>query len=178
MAKWPWIERRFTFDYPVTKHPDIVERFRGLPARVEDRVRGLTREQLTWPGGEGPGRYGRDAHAAKGWTIQENIGHLLALESLFDGRLDDYAAGKAELRAADMTNLATQQARFNERDIGEIVTELRAARQAQAARLERLTEEDFGRVAIHPRLKMPLRLLDAVCFVCEHDDYHMARVAE
>src|SRR6185295_5036408 len=56
MPKWPWIERKFTFDFPVGKHPDIVERFRGLPARVEERVRGLTAAQLTWNDG--------------GWSIQ------------------------------------------------------------------------------------------------------------
>lgn len=165
MAHWPWIERRFTFDFPVTKHPDIVERFRGLPARVEDRVRGLTRDQLTRSDG-------------KGWSIQENIGHLLALEALFDARLDDYAAGKPELRAADMRNLATRRANYNAREIGEITSELRAARLSQVAKLEHLTEPDFARVSIHPRLKMPMRLVDAVCFVCEHDDYHMARIAE
>ncbi len=102
----------------------------------------------------------------------------MALESLFDGRLDDFAAGKAELRAADMTNLATKQADYNARGIGSIVEELRGARLAQFARLERLTEADFTRVAVHPRLKLPMRLVDAVCFVCEHDDYHMARVGE
>ncbi|MBL8745683.1 MAG: DinB family protein [Phycisphaerae bacterium] len=165
MAKWPWIERRFTFDFPVTKHPDIVERFRGLPARIEERARGLTRDQLTRSDG-------------RGWSIQENIGHLLALESLFDGRLDDFAAGKPELRPADMQNLATTQANYNAREIALVLADLRAARFAQCARLEVLSESDFARVSVHPRLKMPMRLIDAVCFVCEHDDYHMARIAE
>jgi uncharacterized damage-inducible protein DinB len=165
MAKWPWIERRFTFDFPVTKWPDVVERFRGLPPRIEERVRGLTREQLTRTDG-------------RGWTIQENVGHLLALEPLFDGRLDDYLAGKESLRAADMTNLATQQAKFNEHAIEDILRELRSARMSQVARLGRMTEHDFARVAVHPRLRVPMRLVDAVCFVCEHDDYHLARVAE
>lgn len=165
MAKWPWIERRFSFDYPVTKWPDVVERFRGLPARVEDRVRGLSRERLTRSDG-------------RGWSIQENIGHLLALEELFDGRLDDFAAGKAELRAADMQNIATQQANYNAQEIGVIAAALREARMSQWEKLMRLREEDFARVAVHPRLKMPMRLVDAVCFVCEHDDYHMARVGE
>jgi len=32
-ANWPWIERHFTFDFPVTKHPDIVGRLRGTPPR-------------------------------------------------------------------------------------------------------------------------------------------------
>ncbi len=164
MPKWPWIERSFTFDYPVEKHPDIVERFRGLPARAEDRVRGLTREQLTWSDG--------------GWSIQENLGHLLTLEPLWDQRLDDFLAGEPMLRAADMQNRATHDAKFNDQDVGDILRSLRTTRLAQVARLERLTVEEFARVSIHPRLKVPMRLLDGVTFVCEHDDYHMARIAE
>jgi uncharacterized damage-inducible protein DinB len=164
MPLWPWIERRFTFDFPVGKYPDLVERMRGLPARAEDRVRGLTRKQLTWSDG--------------GWSIQANLGHLLSLEALFDGRIEDFLAGKPELRAADMENRATHEARYDEREVGSILVELRAARMRQVARLAELKEADFARVSVHPRLKQPLRLVDAVCFVCEHDDYHMARVAE
>ena len=29
MAKLPWVERTFTFDFPVEIYPDVVERFRG-----------------------------------------------------------------------------------------------------------------------------------------------------
>lgn len=164
MAKWPWIERTFTFQYPIEKHPDIIERFAGLPARAEDRTRGLSRERLVWSDGK--------------WSILENIGHLLSLEELFDGRIDDYLAGRERLRAADMTNLATRQAAYNQRDIGEVLSSLRAARAAQWRRLIALDASDLARVAVHPRLGVPMRLIDAVCFVCEHDDYHMARVAE
>lgn len=164
MARWRWFERHFTFDYPVGKFPDVVERFRGLPARAEERVRGLSRAQLTYSDG--------------GWSIQENVGHLLALEPLFDGRLDDYLAGRSVLRAADLTNAGTRDARYNDWEVGEILSRLRAARLAQARRLDALGETDFARVATHPRLNVPMRLIDAVTFVCEHDDYHLARIAE
>lgn len=165
MAKLPWVERTFSFNFRVETYPDVIERFRGTPARIEDKVRGLSREVLT-------------ASDGKGWTIQENIGHLLDLESLFDGRLDDYAAGKRELRAADMTNLATKQAQHNGRRIEDLLREFRAAREGQTRKLEALSETDFGRVSVHPRLKMPMRLVDAVTFVCHHDDYHLARMSE
>ena len=41
MAKWRWIERKFNFGYPATKWPDLLERVRGTPARLEEIVRGL-----------------------------------------------------------------------------------------------------------------------------------------
>ena len=40
MPKWPWIERKFNFDYPAAKYPDVLKRLRGTPARIEERVEG------------------------------------------------------------------------------------------------------------------------------------------
>ena len=41
-AKLPWIERRWEFDFPVALYPDILERLRGTPARLDELVRGLS----------------------------------------------------------------------------------------------------------------------------------------
>jgi uncharacterized damage-inducible protein DinB len=160
----PWVQRTFSFDFPVEIWPDVVERFRGAPARVEDRVKGLSREALTRSDG--------------GWSIQENVGHLMDLESLWDARLDDFLAGAAELRAADITNRATTEAGHNLREIGGLLRAFRSRRERAAGRLGTLNEADFSRTSIHPRLKVKMRLVDAVAFVCAHDDYHLARIGE
>ncbi len=164
MPKLPWIDRTFSFPDDVRTYPDVIERFRGTPARIEDRVRSVPREALTRTDG--------------GWTILQNIGHLLDLEPLWDGRLDDYLAGRPELRPADMTNLKTREAGHNEKQLADLLAEFRRERTRQAVKLDTLAEPDFSRVSIHPRLKMPLRLVDAVAFVCAHDDYHLARIGE
>lgn len=161
----PWIQRKFSFTDPVGVYPDIIERCRGVPARIEDRVRGLPREVLTGTDGGG-------------WSIQQNIGHLLDLEALLDGRIDDFLAGEPVLRAADMQNRATIDADHNTREIGGLLAEFRAARERIVGRLESLTPADFGRAARHPRLDQPMRLVDAVAFACAHDDYHLARISE
>lgn len=165
-ARWPWVGRRFPFDFPVGKFPDILERYRGTPARLDDRLRGVSREVLTR----------RDP--AGGWTILENIGHLLDLEPLWAGRLDDYLAGAPTLRAADITNATTNRAGHNERDPADLLRRFRAAREGVVARLDRLAEADWARVSVHSRLNQPLRLVDAIAFTCDHDDYHLARVGE
>ncbi|MCC6661090.1 MAG: DinB family protein [Phycisphaerales bacterium] len=165
MPRLPWFERRFVFPHPVDRYPEVVTRFRGLPARAEEAVRGQSSAELTRK---------RDA----GWTIQENIGHLLDLETLFDGRLDDFQAGRTMLRAADLSNRATAEAGHNASEIGRLLGSLRRARQAQAARLDALAPAEFARVSTHPRLNIPMRLVDAVEFVCEHDDYHLTRIHE
>lgn len=164
-ARLPWVQRKFTFDFAVEVYPDVIERFRGTPARIEDLVRRVGPGGLTWSDGQG-------------WTIQQNIGHLLDLEPLWDGRMDDYLAGRPELRAADMTNLKTNEGNHNARAIGDLLGSFRRAREGQVARLESLAPADFARVSVHPRLKQPMRLVDALTFVCRHDDYHLARIAE
>ena len=60
-----WTDRHFTFDLPESLFPVVVERLWGTPARIEDKVRGLSPTLLTR----------RDGDA---WSIQEHIGHLLA----------------------------------------------------------------------------------------------------
>ena len=45
-GKFAWFERKFSFDFPVGKYPDIVERLRGTPVRVEERVLSFPPEEL------------------------------------------------------------------------------------------------------------------------------------
>ena len=40
MGKWAWTERKFSFDYPAAKWPDLMERVRGTPARIEEILAG------------------------------------------------------------------------------------------------------------------------------------------
>lgn len=164
-GKAPWFERKFSFDFPVGVYPDIIERLRGTPARVEELVRGLAAEVLTRRPGDA-------------WSIQENIGHLTNLEVLMAGRIDDFLSGFPVLRAADLTNRMTHEAGHNGRSIGEVLAEFRATRAETVERLEGLGDADFGRVSRHPRLDTPMRLVDSMYFHASHDDYHLARVSE
>ena len=164
MPAWPWIERTFHFDFPVEKFPDIMERFRGTPARLEDRVRGLSRAVLTWSDG--------------GWSMLENIGHLLDLEHLPSCRLDELLAGRDVLTAADMSNRQTVEAAHNTRDVATLLQEFRDARLELCARFDALSPTQWGLTATHPRLRKAMRTVDLVYFTCEHDDYHLARIGE
>jgi uncharacterized damage-inducible protein DinB len=165
MKKMPWIDRRFKFDTPVTLFPALLERLRGTPARAEDRIRGLTPATLQRRGGET-------------WSIQENLGHLLVLEALWHGRLDDYDAGVTVLRAADMENRQTKTADYNQQDLAEILAGFRASRLRLVERLSRLDAQGVERTAQHPRLDQPMRVVDMVVFAAEHDDHHLARISE
>jgi hypothetical protein len=44
--------------------------------------------------------------------------------------------------------------------------------------LDDLPLETFASVAHHPRLNVPMRLVDMIFFQAEHDDFHLARISE
>ena len=166
MPKWVWMERKFNFDFPATKWPDLMERVRGTPTRIEERVRGLSKDVLT------------RRENGKGWSIQENIGHLSDLETLHLQRIEEILAGKAVLTAADMTNRKTHEADHNAKDIRALCAEFRTERAMMVARFDALNEADRGKSGLHPRLQQPMRIVDIAYFTAEHDDYHVARIGE
>ncbi len=165
MPRKAWIERTWEFDYPADLYPCILERLRGTPARIAELVSGLSPEVLVRSDGES-------------WSIQRNVGHLLDLEELPNARLDDFLAGKEVLTAADMTNRRTHEADHDVVPFGDLFGAFRRERAALLARLEELAPEDFARIALHPRLGTPMRLVDMCLFQADHDDHHLARISE
>jgi uncharacterized damage-inducible protein DinB len=160
-----WFERKFEFSFPVELHPNLCARLRGTPARVEEVLRGRSHELLVRrPQGK--------------WSAQEHAGHLLDLESLWLARVDDYLADRAQLTAADLTNRKTDAANHNVGPLEEILSEFRAARERLLRRAGELDASLFMRAIPHPRLKTPMRLVDHLYFVAEHDDHHLARIWE
>ncbi|MEE8251704.1 MAG: DinB family protein, partial [Gemmatimonadales bacterium] len=99
-----WTDRTFNFDFPVGLYREIAERLRGTPVRVRELIRSVPADRLT-------------ARPDEGWSIQQNVGHLLDLESLVMTRLDEYDAGAEVLHAADMSNQKTNHAGHNDKPI-------------------------------------------------------------
>ena len=166
MSRVPtWVDRRFDNDLPVDLHPNVRARLAGAPARVEDLTSGLSTEVLT-------------QRVDGKWSIQENAGHLYDLEELFDRRIHEFITGVETMSPADVTNPGTEKARHNERPLTEVLTGLRAAREDVVAKLDKLPDDAFALVAVHPRLQKPMRLVDMLRFIAEHDDHHIARMRE
>ncbi|MBZ0287232.1 MAG: DinB family protein [Anaerolineae bacterium] len=163
IAEYTWFERAFTFDLPVWMYPNVVERLRGTPARLEELVASLDTSVLVR----------RDS---EDWSIQENAGHLWDLESLWLGRLDDFLNGAEMLRVADLTNRETYDANHNANTINAILSAFRRERAELVRHLDILTEAEVERTALHPRLEQPMRVLDHAFFVAEHDDHHLAQI--
>lgn len=165
MARIKWIERSFSFNYPVELYPEIIERVRGASARLDEYLNSAPAEILTH----------RDNDH---WSIQENAAHLYDLDALTLDRIEQYVVGVDVLHAADITNKATSAANYNDVSAAEIAKNFRERRNQVVNRLASLDPEMFARVAIHPRLNIPMRLVDFVFFEAEHDDYHFTRINE
>ena len=160
-----WFERKFEFSFPVELLPNLSARLRGTPARLEETLQGRSNEILI-------------AKPREKWSAQEHAGHLLDLEPLWLARLGDYMAARDQLTAADLTNRKTHEANHNARALDRILTDFRAARDKLLRRVDELDAALFARAINHPRLEKPMRLVDHLYFVAEHDDHHLAIIWE
>jgi uncharacterized damage-inducible protein DinB len=158
-----WFKRKFEFTFPVEQHPNLCVRLRGTPARLEDMLREVPQQVLlSKPGGK--------------WSAQEHAGHLLDLEPLWMARIDDFLADRDTLTAADLSNQKTEDANHNHRPLLEIMSDFRTTRRRLVDRVEKFEPELLARSMMHLRLKQPMRLVDHLYFVAEHDDHHLAKI--
>lgn len=165
MQRTKWTERKFNFDCPEGWMFNILERLRGTHPRIAEICKNLDRDQLT-------------ARLHGKWSIQEQIGHLLDLEELHEGRIDDFLARKETLRAADMSNAKTVAADHNAANISELLQNFKIARDRFVARFETLNDDTLLSKSLHPRLQVPMRPVDMAFFTAEHDDHHLASIRE
>jgi uncharacterized damage-inducible protein DinB len=160
-----WIDRKFEFDTPASIYVEQINRLKNAPNILEEIVAGIPDNILT-------------KKPEAGWTIKENAGHLVTVDNLFIGRLDDYEKGLEELRPADMTNEATEKMDYSTLDIKEIIAAFRKKRDNFIARLEKHNAEFFSTNAWHPRLEKPMRVCDMLFFQAEHDEHHLNKIRE
>jgi DinB superfamily len=160
-----WFDRKFELDLPLTTYRDVLKRLREVPDRLEGLLFNLPTSVLT---GKTEGK----------WSMQEIAGHLLDLEPLGMGRLDDFEAGRPDLRVADLQNRKTFEANHNSTPIRALLSEFRKERNAFVDRLQNYGPEFIQQSAVHPRLKIPMRVIDFAFFVAEHDDHHLATIKE
>jgi uncharacterized damage-inducible protein DinB len=160
-----WFERKFDFSFPADLCPNLCARLRGTPARLDEALRGRSQKILI-------------GKPQEKWSAQEHAGHLVDLEPLWLARVGDYVAGSAELTATDLRNRKTEAANHNARPLEQILVEFRARRKALLNRIDEVDETLLARSIPHPRLRTPMRLVDHLFFVAEHDDHHLARIWE
>jgi uncharacterized damage-inducible protein DinB len=163
MERRIWFERKFDLGIPVVAAPEIMERLRGTPLRLEERTAAVHMTSLK-------------QRVEGRWSIQEHVGHLLDLELLWAGRLDDFEMGAETLRPADVENRATWDGDHNARSLGDLLEEFGGFRSRFLERSEAMGVGELARTALHPRLGQPMTVVDLLFFVAEHDDHHLASI--
>lgn len=165
MKQVRWFDRKFNFDYTQNIFPAIIERLGGTPIRLSNKISYIPEDILSSKIGDR-------------WSIKENVGHLIDLEPLWQGRLEDIIQGQETMREADLSNTKTYEANHNSRDIEDLLQEFDTIRSKTLEQLIELDEEVVFASSIHPRLKKPMRTMDLFLFVAEHDDQHLAQMTE
>lgn len=165
MGQQKWFDKKFDFSFDENLFPSIIERLKNTPQLIREKITSIPAEQLT-------------TKKSGTWSIQENIGHLIDLEPIWQGRLQDILNNTKELRAADLKNKKTDLANHNNKNINTLIEEFLNIRQLTITKLLQLTEKEVYQYALHPRLKTPMRTMDLFLFVAEHDDYHLERINE
>jgi hypothetical protein len=157
----PWIERNFNFEFPVGYYPSILVRLMGTAARISEMTEGVPEQVLS-------------LKPSEKWSAKEHIGHLIDLDILHITRLQEYIDQVEVLKPADMTNQQTFNARHNEKSVDELIVQFRDDRGQFLRKLMAVPDLLLASTVMHPRLKVPLRLVDMAYFVAEHDDHHLA----
>lgn len=159
----PWFERAFNFDFPVTNFPVIFSRLEGTLFRLQAILTNADDEYCS---------YGAD-----GWSVKEHVGHLYDLEELWWRRLQDFLDRKEMLSPADLTNTRTKEARHNEKTLEQLMQQFTIERQRILEATYAFDKGTLGLLSVHPRLQQPMRLIDSLFFVAEHDDHHIAAIS-
>jgi len=165
MHRQKWFDKKFQFELSQDDYELILSKLNGNPQKISKLVSSLPVAVLT-------------KKIDNGWSIQENVGHLIDLEELHSGRIDDFIAGKENLRPADLNNRKTDIANHNNKNIGELLKKLKSVRDDFINRMKNLDAEILKRSSIHPRLNQSMRPIDMAQFVLEHDEHHIETIKE
>jgi uncharacterized damage-inducible protein DinB len=165
MTRQKWTSHVFNLGIDPGWTKNILTRVRDTEIRIEYHCKNLTNEQLSFkPQG--------------GWSIKEHIGHLIDLEELHHHRISQFAALKTDLSAADMSNAKTEASNHNSKTLEELLSEFKRVRALFITDFLALPETSQQHAALHPRLKVPMKPVDLLFFVAEHDDHHLATIME
>ncbi len=160
----PWFERHFHFDFPVGIFPAIFSRLEGSLFRLSAILQNADAEY--------------SSQNINGWSVKEHVGHLYDLEDLWWKRLNDFLDNKAMLTEADLNNTKTKEAGHNEKTLEQLMQLFIMERQKMLETIYSFDASVLSITSVHPRLLQPMRLIDALYFVAEHDDHHIAAISD
>jgi len=144
-------------------YSQLLDELEHIPSVIAETTKGLSREQWRWfPEGK--------------WSIAVNVGHLLTIESLWIGRLDNLVLGHEVLRAWNGTNQDTVDARFNEQSPKSILEDFESIRNAQIKMMRKYEGREESMSAIHPGTGKLVSLYQHAEIMLGHDLQHIEAI--
>ena len=160
----PWFERSFHFDFSVGLFPAIFSRLEGSLFRLSAILQNADDEYCSY--------------SKTGWSVKEHVGHLYDLEELWLKRVNDFLENKVMLTVADLNNTKTKEAWHNEKSLEQLMQSFIIERQKMLETIYSFDASVLSCTSTHPRLHQPMRLIDSLYFVAEHDDHHIAAISD
>lgn len=158
-----WFDRKFDFQLDMAHFPGLLERLENSPSKFLEATGKIPELDLNFkPRGK--------------WSIKEHIGHLCVLEPLWQKRFLEIKENSAEMSPADLQNTATNEALFDQYNLEEILRDFQQQRKGTIQLLKRCSGEEFRHSLRHPRLQQPMRIIDLMYFVAEHDGHHLENI--
>src|SRR6187549_321971 len=158
MNETPWFERELIFGKPVEMLPYYLERLEGTIVRLEKKVKGIDDSILSK-------RYNDK------WSIKQNIGHLAEVDEISNRRMDEMVNGAAVLSPA-----VFEPKDYNPWPIEKVLEYFNMIRTANIQKYQTLSDADFKKTSVHPRLKTKMSAIDLAWFDAEHDDHHLVKI--
>jgi uncharacterized damage-inducible protein DinB len=156
----PWMERDWSrWSQSVESHL-LLDRLNDFPHVVADLILHLDQKEL-------------QKRDEKAWSIQEHVGHLLAMESLWIARLDDFVLNRSVLRPWNGHNNDVRAAQFNQQKIKAMCRDFVEVRSAMVTFTKDLMQTGQSFVAFHEGQNRDFSLNDQVAFIAEHDAHHL-----
>lgn len=160
-----WFDKKFQFELLQEKYDIVLNQLIETPEKITLLISSLPEDILS-------------KRVNDKWSIKENIGHLIDLEELHDGRIDDFIDGKQMLRSADLKNKKTEKADHNSKKLEELLEQFKKVRENFVERLKVLDKKVLANSSIHPRLNQTMRPIDMAKFVLEHDEHHIQTIKD
>ncbi|MFN6379964.1 MAG: DinB family protein [Flavobacteriales bacterium] len=107
------------------------------------------------------------------WSIQTHAGHLLTMESLWIGRLDDFFLERPTLRPWNGTNADTDAAQFDLQNITQILDDFASIRLAHLNMIKENLSLLSPRSCLHERSGKQLTFQDHLKWIVNHDQEHL-----
>lgn len=157
----PWSERVLPYGRTPEELPVLTERLLGTHARLMHLFLGQAPERL----------YNRSDDK---WSVVGHAAHLLVVQHRFAARLEDFQALRPTLCTIDLSDQDEELKQHLLRNLGDLLEEFRLERLAFVQTLLDAESHVHRHVALHPCGNRPMRTVDMLLWIAEHDDHHLA----